>query len=575
MRVLAVIHSVAAATRMTDVLPVFHDRRVQLFSVQTSDAVFSSGVEEHMKETGFLRLTWEQAASLEFDIVVTASLGDNLHELKSPILRIPHGNGYNKRWSREPGAGSREPGAGSREPGAGSREPGAGSREPGAGSREPGVFGLSEDTLKHDGRLVPSAIALSHSEQLGRLAEGCRDALPLAFVAGDPCYDRLLASLPRRLNYRRAFRLRPGQRLITVNSTWKDDSLFGLDPELIPRLLAQLPHDEFRIALILHPNIWASHSEYQIRAWLFDALRAGLFLIHPHEGWRAAVIASDWVVSDHGSVGMYAAAVGRPVLLDKSGRSAIDPCSGLGRLFDVAPTLDPFAPIRPQLHLAEELRGQTHATGAAWVSSAPGRSLPLIREAAYRIIGAPPPETEPALLAVPAPELGSASPSSLWTHVRQVDGGGPGELSVHRTPAAVAADAPITAPLPEGVLIVSDEELDHRLFGLADIVRVPLDALPCDEETWSADVFEHRCGARLTVVHDAHGARVRTRDGRSASLVLDSIDHAEDAELVLAVLAERILTGAHAVEDIAASSPLVVHVSPERTVRAEFRATTR
>jgi hypothetical protein len=422
--------------------------------------------------------------------------------------------------------------------------------------------------LKHNGRLVPAAIGLSHSEQFRRLAEGCHDALPHAFIAGDPCYDRLLASLPRRLNYRHAFHLRPGQRLITVNSTWRENSIFGLDPLLVARLLAELPYDEFRIALILHPNIWASHSDLQIESWLFDALRAGLILLPPEEGWRAAVIASDWVLSDHGSVGIYAAAVGRPILLEKSGRSAIDPSSGLGRLFDIAPILEPLAPIRSQLSNAEEWRERTHAVAAAWVSSAPGRSLQLIREEVYRIIGVPPPETEPPLLAVESPKIDAPSPTSLWTYVDQVSAG---ELRVRRMPAAVTGRAPPSGFSHTGVLIVSDQELDHRLCGLADIIRVSPEALPSDEETWSAAVFEHRHGAALTVVHDARSARVRARGGGSASLVLDSISHPDDAELVFAVLAERIVTGTDAMDGVAALSPLVLHVSPERTITARFR----
>ena len=43
LRVLILIHSVTAATRLADVLPVFHDGRVQLFCTQTSDAMFPDG----------------------------------------------------------------------------------------------------------------------------------------------------------------------------------------------------------------------------------------------------------------------------------------------------------------------------------------------------------------------------------------------------------------------------------------------------------------------------------------------------------------------------------------------------
>src|SRR5690606_30658476 len=89
------------------------------------------------------------------------------------------------------------------------------------GLRDSGVFGLSEETLTHEGRIVPDAIALSHTAQLARLEKGCPEALPRAFVAGDPCHDRILASLPRRRAYRRAFGLRPGRRLVVVNSTWR------------------------------------------------------------------------------------------------------------------------------------------------------------------------------------------------------------------------------------------------------------------------------------------------------------------------------------------------------------------
>jgi len=118
MRVLLVIHSATAAIRLADLAPIFRDQRLQLFCTQTTDSMFPEGIGSFIQALGFHFIEWEQAMGLEFNAVICASLGDNLHEIRSPILRIPHGNGYNKLW---PGAGSREPGAGSREPGAGSR----------------------------------------------------------------------------------------------------------------------------------------------------------------------------------------------------------------------------------------------------------------------------------------------------------------------------------------------------------------------------------------------------------------------------------------------------------------------
>jgi hypothetical protein len=138
LRVLLVIHSATAATRLADLIPIFQDQRLQLFCTQTTGSMFPEGVISFIKAHGFHFLEWKQAVKLEFDAVICASLGDNLHEINSPILRIPHGNGYNKLW-KEPGARSQEPGARSQEPGARSQEPGARSQEPGARSQEPGA----------------------------------------------------------------------------------------------------------------------------------------------------------------------------------------------------------------------------------------------------------------------------------------------------------------------------------------------------------------------------------------------------------------------------------------------------
>jgi hypothetical protein len=548
-RILLVIHSMTAAARLADLIPIFQDPRMQLFCTQTSGSVFPHGIEPFIRNHGFYHLTWEQAKALQFDAVISASLGDNLHEIaSSPVLRIPHGNGYNKRWISDQRSAI-------------SDQRSAISDQRSAISDQRSVFGLSEETLKYDGRLIPSAIGLSHTEQFTRLAEGCSDAVPRAFIAGDPCYDRILASLPRRLHYRHAFRLRPGLRLITVASTWREDSLFGLDPLLVSRMLGELSYDRYRIALLLHPNTWASHSSFQVKAWLAEALRAGLILLPPGEGWHAAVIAADWVMSDHGSLGVYAAAAGRPVLLEKSARDTVDPRSGIGRLLEVALGLDVRADIEPQLRSAEELRDRTQTVAATWISSAPGISLRLIRDELYRILNVPPPDTEPAVLAVGSPAVSGHSAISLWTSVEHA-GPDSDEYAVRRWPAAV------TGPSRTAVLIADDQELDHRLTGQAAIIRTTWEDLPSDEEEWSAAVFRHRPGVQVTVVYDNRQAVLRTREGGLISVILDRIDGPGEAELVFAVLAERLLASE---TDLPGVCRLSLRLGPDQVIRAAMR----
>src|SRR5215475_14579260 len=92
------------------------------------------------------------------------------------------------------------------------RKPETGNRKPETGKPVP-VFGLGPDWLLHKGRLIPSTLVLSHSEQRKRLARACPEALPAALIAGDPCFDRILLSRPLRETYRHAFGLADDQRL--------------------------------------------------------------------------------------------------------------------------------------------------------------------------------------------------------------------------------------------------------------------------------------------------------------------------------------------------------------------------
>ncbi len=136
---------------------------------------------------------------------------------------------------------------------------------------------------------------------------------PVAVVAGDPCYDRLAASLPSRDIYRRALGVR-GRKLVAVTSTWGPGSLLQRHRDLLPRLAGDLPGERYRVAAIVHPNVWHWHGPRQVTVWYADCVRRGLILVRPEDGWRGVLAASDVVIGDHGAVTCYATA-GVPVLL--------------------------------------------------------------------------------------------------------------------------------------------------------------------------------------------------------------------------------------------------------------------
>ncbi len=80
------------------------------------------------------------------------------------------------------------------------------------------VFGLSDEWLLHDGRVIATVLALSQKEQLSRLARDSPAAAERAIVLGDLAFDQLSASASRRDAYRQSLGVAPDKVLVHVGS---------------------------------------------------------------------------------------------------------------------------------------------------------------------------------------------------------------------------------------------------------------------------------------------------------------------------------------------------------------------
>jgi hypothetical protein len=368
------------------------------------------------------------------------------------------------------------------------------------------VFGLSSDWLIRDGRLVPAAIVLSHFEQLERLRRACPEAVPIAVVAGDPCYDRMLASAPLRDTYRAALG-GDGRQLVFVSSTWGTRSLFGTRPELVRDIRAALPLDEYAVALALHPNTWFGHSPWQVRQWLDEWARAGVIVVPPEEGWRAALVASDVVIGDHGSVTYYGAALGRPTLLAVRPKDTVDPASAIGRFLATAPPLT-REPLPDQLARA---RGCI----PTYVSSAPGRCHELVRAQCYRMLDLSIPDCDVSARVLPVPDVE--------------------RRPVSATAVTVAGDTltRYAAPIPNAHLVVSTDEPRRAVLEAADIVVHDAPG----PRSWPTTVLRSLPGALLaTMPCGTDEWWVGMRDGTVLAFTCDSVDGRVWASLVHAWL---------------------------------------
>ncbi|WP_405662366.1 hypothetical protein [Streptomyces sp. RK9] len=377
-RVLAVVHTVNSGRRLLDAVRLLEgDWRVQVFFTAAPD-VFSGGVADFLDELRALVLPWSQAVQTVFDLALAAGHG-GLHELHAPVVVLPHGAGHNKivRARRGGAVAAR------------------------------GVYGLSRQRLVRDGSVIPEAIVLAHREELARLGRECPEAVPVAEVVGDPCFDRVTASRPARALYRQALRTGAGQRLVLVCSTWGPGSLLGsCGRELIERLMAELPAADYRVAALLHPHVWHSHSEWQVRSWFAGLSRDGLRVVSPRADWVGALVAADFVVGDHGSVSLYGAMTGRPVLLACLPDDDVDPGSPMAELGSFAPRLHDGKPVRRQLvRAASTYRAELYERVAGRISSEPGRFARKMRALLYRKLRLRPPGGLPAMEPARLPRL--------------------------------------------------------------------------------------------------------------------------------------------------------------------------
>ncbi|MEU3984850.1 hypothetical protein AB0F77_33110 [Streptomyces sp. NPDC026672] len=379
-RVLVVVHTVTFAQRLREVFDLLNaDLRIQVVFTAAPHA-FGDGVVPYLRGLGIVPVPWEEALRADFDLALAAG-SRGLHRLRAPVLRISHGAGHIKPLTDRSALAPGEP-------------------------RVPGM--LSPRHLLHDGRVVPRAIVYAHERDVVELARTCPEALPVAQVVGDPCVDRITAGRHRRDDHRRALGLEPGQRLVVVTSTWGAGATFGRLDSLLPHLLGQLPRDAYRVALLLHPNVYAGHGAWQVRGWLGGC--DGVALVPPEADWQALLIAADWVVADHGSSGAYATLTDATMLLTPGPRREVAAHSPAALLAAVAPVLSPLHPPAEQLEYAARLRapGQYDEVAAS-LSSAPGEFHRRMRAVVYRLLALPEPAHPPTV--TPPPPL---SPLESW-----------------------------------------------------------------------------------------------------------------------------------------------------------------
>ncbi|MFD2421933.1 CDP-glycerol glycerophosphotransferase family protein [Amycolatopsis pigmentata] len=356
--VLVVVHTVVTIQRLLEIVGIVEeDPRIQVVWTRAQTA-FPSGVSDFLRGIGAFELPWQQAIHERFDLALAAAPG-GLAQLHAPVLMMAHGAGRAKRERRAAG---------------------------GIPVERP-VHALTPEHLIQGGRVIPSALVLSHETQREILLRQCPEAAQAAVVAGDPCYDILRASVPQRARYREALGTPADREIVLLAATWGPHSLFECSRDLYAKALRELDSRRYQVVAMLHPATWFGHGPRQIRAWLREERAAGLVLIEPEEDWRGVVVAADYVIGDHGSATVYAAAIGKPVLHTDLTLDEVDASSPQAFIGRRAPRLLMSQPIGPQLCRAGL------ALPSSWsrdvvdrLTSYPGQAHRRLREEMYRLL---------------------------------------------------------------------------------------------------------------------------------------------------------------------------------------------
>lgn len=286
---------------------------------------------------------------------------------------------------------------------------------------------------------------------------------------------------------------------------------------------------------IAHPNTRQGHGAWQVRTWLADCPRAGLVLVPPLEGRRAALIAADSVIGDNGATTCYGAVLGRPTLLAGFPDGNVAAGSPVDLLGQIAPRLKSRRSLRSQIEQTIDAHDPSRYDGVSeLVTSVPDESAKRLRALFYEVMRLPEPIGEPVLWKIPSHGLSDQRPrpSATLVTVRFRDH----SAELVRYPAEVRVHGVVPPDTDDAHVVSHVDHPGRALRSIADVLLSYEDELEEPADDWLRETALRHPDCELIAVIGEDKVLTRTQDGQHVELSRNAPDGC--ASLVYVWLAE-------------------------------------
>ncbi|MFD4643395.1 hypothetical protein ACFWN2_39230 [Lentzea sp. NPDC058436] len=480
--ILCFVRTYVSAIRLYQEMKVFEgDPHVKLVWVRCPGSKLEDPLSDWLLGKGIRVIPYEEAKKSRRDLIVTTSEWiDPIPFAPTPVIVIPHGLGFHK-YVRDPHTG----------------------RYRLAGLARPEGLRTKQVTQ-----------VVTHEDQVRQLAEASPHTIGRTALGGCSDFDLLTNSRGERPDYREALGVSSDQRLVVVSSTWGPDSLFARRPELIDRLLAELPFELYKIAVILHPGVWSIEGGDEVLRRLSRHIQSGGLMVVPTtEGWHGTLLAADLAIGDNGTVSLQAALMDIPLLLGTVSKRVVRG-TVMDELCGTARSIDFTGGLRRQVEdeIGKHDRSRAERLVRRMIAR-PGESGSLLRALCYTTAGHTAPDDELPVRTAPLPVPMPSAAHSFRFHFR-IDSAVTGDLYPAHFREKLKHD--------EERLLVQIGERDHRRHANASVIVDPVPVLPCAVQARLATLADKHVGCRIVAATCGNGGfEFLVRDGRRFRVTCD------------------------------------------------------